>query len=194
MNDPTRPDRRTFFALALASTIAPLAARASLEGSDSMSTTPPRNGARDFDFLLGRWHAESRRLAEPLSGSDRWETFTSTHDGVAMPSDLGIADDFRIDGRAEPLGLALQLYDRSAHQWKCHWLDNRTGTLTAPLVGRFENGVGTFEGPDTHAGKPIRVRYTWSEITATTVRWEQEFSADGGASWEKNWVMRYTRA
>ena len=154
---------------------------------------PPRDGARDFDFLIGRWRAQSRRLAEPLSGSTRWETFASTHDGLAMPGGLGIADDFRIDGRDEPLGLALQLYDRTAHRWKCHWLDNRTGTLTAPLVGRFVDGVGVFAGPDTHAGRPIRVRYTWSGITATTARWDQEFSGDDGATWERNWEMRYVR-
>ena len=27
----------------------------------------------------------------------------------------------------------------------------------------------------------------------TAARWEQAFSADGGATWEVNWVMEFTR-
>jgi hypothetical protein len=31
------------------------------------------------------------------------------------------------------------------------------------VVGRFENGTGIFTGEDTLDGKPILVRYTWSD-------------------------------
>lgn len=65
--------------------------------------------------------------------------------------------------------------------------------LDAPLQGKFENGVGTFFGEDTFEGKPIRLRFIWSEITATHARWEQAFSPDGGATWEVNWVMHFDR-
>ncbi|MEU5263007.1 hypothetical protein [Amycolatopsis sp. NPDC021455] len=39
---------------------------------------------------------------------------------------------------------------------------------------------GDFYGDDTRDGKPIKAHFTWSHITATSARWEQEFSADGG--------------
>ena len=43
-------------------------------------------------------------------------------------------------------------------------------------------------------GRPITVRFIWSAITASSARWEQAFSADGGATWESNWVMEFARA
>jgi hypothetical protein len=50
-----------------------------------------------------------------------------------------------------------------------------------------------FEGPDEFDGKPILVRFTWSNISNNSARWEQEFSPDDGRTWEKNWVMQMTR-
>ena len=63
-----------------------------------------------------------------------------------------------------------------------------------PLKGRFENGVGAFYADDTLRGKPIRVRFILSQITATAAHWEQAFSPDGGKTWETNWVTDFRRA
>lgn len=147
----------------------------------------------DFDFLDGRWFARSRRLTRPLDpAADEWEAFESVHDGVRLPGGFGVADDFRIPSRPDFIGLALQLYDATTGQWQAYWY--RNGVLTASLAGHFAGGVGTFEGPDTHDGRPIRTRYTWSRITPRSARWEQAYSADGGHTWETNWVMDYRRA
>ncbi len=62
------------------------------------------------------------------------------------------------------------------------------------MHGRFEDGVGTFLGDDELHGRPIRVRFLWSGISAQAARWEQAFSGDGGATWETNWVMDFRRA
>ena len=43
-------------------------------------------------------------------------------------------------------------------------------------------------------GKPIVVRFIWSNITETSTRWEQAFSPDGRVqTWEVNWIMESTR-
>ena len=42
-------------------------------------------------------------------------------------------------------------------------------------------------------GKPARTRYTWSQITAKSARWEQAFSYDAGKTWDTNWVMEFRR-
>ena len=41
--------------------------------------------------------------------------------------------------------------------------------------------------------KPVRASYRWSEVTESSARWEQAFSADDGQTWETNWVMEWTR-
>ena len=155
--------------------------------------TATRDGSHDFDFLAGRWYAHSRRLAKAIGcgAPDQWEEFDSVHDGVLLPGGFGVADDYRIPSRPDFVGLALQLYDPQTRLWQAYWY--RLGVLTASLVGRFDDGVGVFEGPDTHEGSPIRTRYTWSQVTAATARWEQAFSTDGGKTWESNWVMTYSR-
>jgi len=55
-------------------------------------------------------------------------------------------------------------------------------------------GIGNFYADDTLRGKPVRVRYTWSQITPNSAHWEQAYSPDGGKSWETNWKMEFERA
>jgi hypothetical protein len=56
------------------------------------------------------------------------------------------------------------------------------------------NGVGTFYGQITTNGKPMRLRFVWSQITGTSARWEQAYSPDAGKTWETNWTMEFRRA
>jgi hypothetical protein len=37
------------------------------------------------------------------------------------------------------------------------------------------------------------VRFLWSQITATSCRWEQVLSTDGGCTWETNWIADFSR-
>ena len=66
--------------------------------------------------------------------------------------------------------------------------------IDVPVIGGFENGVGTFHADDTLDGRPIRIRFHWLGTDGNTPRWEQAFSSDGGATWETNWIMQFTRA
>jgi hypothetical protein len=42
-------------------------------------------------------------------------------------------------------------------------------------------------------GRPIVVRYIWSDITPNSAKWQQAFSDDGGKIWETNWIMEFHR-
>jgi hypothetical protein len=66
--------------------------------------------------------------------------------------------------------VALRSYDPKTSQWSIWWLDGRSphGQLDPPVQGRFEKGIGTFYGHTTINGKPMRVRFVWSQITAAS--------------------------
>ena len=91
-------------------------------------------------------------------------------------------------------GLGLRAFDATTKTWADWYLDGRSPTaIDSPGIGRFTNGVGTFLSDDTFEGRPIKVRGIFSSQSGTLAHWDQAFSADGGRTWETNWVMRYTR-
>ncbi len=157
------------------------------------SATSERDGSHDFDFWAGRWRIRNERLVKRLQGCTDWETFDATVDAWLLPGGLGNMDTYRTEHWPGYVGMSLRLYDPRARQWSIYWVSNQTGVLEPPVVGSFSNGVGVFEGRDVLEGRPIVVRFTWSDITETGVRWEQAFSPDEGHTWEKNWIMEMTR-
>jgi hypothetical protein len=159
-------------------------------------TVEPGSEVHDFDFLPGRWTVHHRRLKERLAGSDKWEEFDGTSTAWPLLGGAGNIDDNVLElPEGTYRAITLRSFDPVANRWSIWWLDGRNpGVLDPPVVGRFEDGVGTFIGRDTFRGRPILVRFLWSTISDTTWRWEQAFSPDDGASWEVNWVMELTRA
>ncbi|MFB6709543.1 hypothetical protein ACFCW6_33145 [Streptomyces sp. NPDC056333] len=90
-------------------------------------------------------------------------------------------------------GVTPRLCDPSSGQWNLHWADTTTGALLPPVTGGFTDGRGDFHAKDTHEGRPVRVHFVWSDITADSARWNQRFSADDRASWETNSTLDLTR-
>ena len=179
--------------MALVSALAAgLAATAATAGS-----TPALTGhEHDWDWLVGSWKVRHRRLKGRLVGSTTWQEFNGTSTLWLTLGGLGTVDDNVLElpeGTYRAVGA--RAFDPKTGRWAIWWLDGRNPTsIDPPVYGVFKDGVGTFVGDDTLDGKPIKVRFRWSEITANSARWEQAFSPDGGATWEVNWVMQFTRA
>ena len=157
--------------------------------------TEPRSAVHDFDFYMGSWHVHHRRLKERLAGNDEWEEFDGTSVAWPLLDGAGNVDDNLLELPAGTYrAISLRSFDPATNQWSIWWLDGRTpARLDPPVVGGFENGVGTFIAEDTFRDEPILVRFIWSDISDSTCRWEQAFSPDGGATWEVNWIMESTR-
>jgi hypothetical protein len=153
-----------------------------------------RDGRADFDFLMGRWNVRHRRLRERLKGSSSWEEFAGTSIARPLLGGLGNIDENimeRASGRLE--GTSIRFYNPLSQQWSIYWADSVNVILQPPMIGGFVQGRGEFYDQELFEGRAIFSRFIWSDITATSCHWEQAFSEDGGASWEVNWIMDFTR-
>ena len=161
-----------------------------------MSTEASRPGAGDFDFFIGRWRVHHRRLNERLAGCRDWTEFGGSCESRKILGGQGNMDDNVLELPGDNYrAVTIRTFDPRSGRWSIWWIDARNpSSLDPPVVGRFENGVGTFFSDDTLEGRPIRVRFQWSLPAQDRPLWEQAFSADAGKSWETNWIMEFTRA
>ena len=154
----------------------------------------PHDGRTDFDFFTGKWKVHHRRLRERLKGSTAWEEFGGVVTNKKILRGLGNLDEVYMERETGPMeAVTLRLFDPKSGQWTIHWADSVTGHLITPMIGEFRNGRGEFYSQEPFEGKAIFNRFIWSGLTPTSCRWEQAFSADGGVTWETNWVMEFTR-
>ena len=163
--------------------------------------TDEKKGRSDFDFFVGDWRIDNRKLTKPLQEDSPWETFSAEVHMEKLPGGIGNIDTFLApDWRPGWMGMTIRIFNGETGLWSLYWLnsktggiDSATGALTPPVVGKFENGVGIFEADDVIEGRALRVRYTWYDISADEAKWMQAFSFDGGKTWKPNWTMTETR-
>jgi hypothetical protein len=161
---------------------------------DTRPSGEPRDGQHDFDFLLGRWKIQLRRLKNPLHGSTEWYEGTGTSFARPLWNGKAQVEEFEVDTSAGHIqGLTLRLYSTTARQWSLYWANQKIGHMDVPTVGEFKDGRGEFFDQELFEGRSILVRYAWSNITAKSAYFEQSFSPDGGKTWETNWTTQLTR-
>ena len=151
-------------------------------------------GLRDFSFQDGHWIVRHRKLRKRLAGNNDWINFGGTCTaGPLMAGKAGYEDNFLDDPTGAYRAEGLRRFDPRTGLWSIWWWDERYPDNGPPVIGRFADGVGIFLGDDELNGRPIKVRYTWDLARPGVPRWQQAFSADGGASWETNWYMEFRR-
>jgi hypothetical protein len=165
-------------------------------GAPAPATAAGGSINHDFDFNLGRWRTHVSRRLHPLAGSDVW----AEYDGTSVVDAVwhGRASLIKLDvagpaGRLQ--GMGLRLYNPAAKQWGLNWVSGGGGTLSGqPMVGEFRGGRGDFVDREAWNGRTIYVRNSFSDITPHGSHFEQAFSADGGKTWETNWIMTFAAA
>jgi hypothetical protein len=154
-----------------------------------------RSGQHDFDFELGSWRIHLKRLVHPLTGSSTWVEFDGTSVTRKVWDGRSQLEQFESDsptaGHIE--GLTLRLYNPQSHQWSLYWANSKNGKLDPPQIGEFKDGQGEFYAQDMLDGKSILIRFVWTNTITATPHFEQSFSADGGKTWEVNWITDQTR-
>lgn len=152
------------------------------------------DGLNGFDFLHGLWKVRHRKLRARLADDTAWDEFDGDCECRPMRLGRGNFEDHMI---GQPAGAytasATRYFNERSRQWAIYWIDSRFNSVEPPVLGGFRDGVGTFLADDSLNGKPIKVRFIWSDTASSAPHWEQAFSPDGGASWETNWTMRFTR-
>ncbi len=153
-----------------------------------------RDGQRDFDFEIGTWRTHLRRRLHPLTGSNTWAEYTGTTLVRKVWNGRANLVELVADGPAGHIeALSLRLYDPETRQWSLNFASARSGAMSGPVFGEFKDGRGVFHGQESLDGRMIYVRFVITVITPTSCRFEQSFSADGGETWELNWVATDTR-
>jgi hypothetical protein len=158
---------------------------------------PPsaRDGQHDFDFEIGVWKTHLRRLVHPLSGSTTWVDYDGTTVVRKVWNGAANLVELEVGGSAGHIeALSLRLYDPAAHQWSLNFANRGLGQISPPpTVGEFKDGRGEFIDQESFNGRMILVRFVITDITATSCRFEQAYSDDGGKTWEVNWSATDTR-
>ena len=165
-----------------------------LQGMALQSAAVTRDGQHDFDFAIGTWNTQLKRLVRPLSGSTNWVELKGTTLVRKVWEGRANLAELKIDTADGPIQvLSLSLYNPQSRQWSLNTANSSSGTLSVPTVGEFKNGRGEFYDQEIFEGRTILVRNVWSDITADSCRFEQSFSDDGGKTWEVNWIAVDTR-
>ena len=166
-------------------------------GRSATAALQIHDGQRDFDFLVGSWTIHLRKRLRPLTGSNEWVEADGTVVCRHIFGGKGEVEEFDVsskDGSYQVQGLATRLYNPKTRQWSIFWANAKNGTMdTAAQIGGFQNGRGTFDSNDTLDGKPILIRFSWTQVDTPHPHFEQSFSADGGKTWEVNWITEQAR-
>jgi hypothetical protein len=168
--------------------------KSAASGTSSQQTGAERDGQHDFDFEIGTWKTHLRRLLNPLTGSTTWVEYNGTTVVRKVWNGRANLVELTADGPAGHFeGLSLRLYNPKSRQWSLNFASINGGVMTPPTIGEFKNGRGEFFNQETLNGRAIFVRFVISDITPNSCRFEQAFSADGGKTWEVNWIAIDTR-
>jgi hypothetical protein len=158
------------------------------------TTATIEDSQHDFDFEFGTWATHIRRLLRPLSGSDEWVDLDGTSTVRKLWNGRANIGELQVAGAATQIeGLSLRVYDPAARQWSIYWANSRDGRLGTAMIGKFSNGRGEFFNQELFDGRAVYVRFVFSDVRRTSFRLEQAFSADGGKTWEPNWIATFTR-
>ena len=144
----------------------------------------------DFDFLIGDWKIQNRQLKS--SNPDVWDAFESEATCRSILNGMISVEELRIPAR-DFSGMGLRVLNKEKQVWTDFWANAKRGVLTSGVEGGFHDGRGVFIEESMEGEQTVQTRGVWDNITATTCRWEQATSRDGGATWQTNWSMDWTR-
>lgn len=148
----------------------------------------------DFDFFVGRRRIFNTRLKSRLTHSNEWVKSTTVVEMQKIfTNSIVNIDKGSFEGPPPFEGMTVRLFNPQTKLWSLYWVNNILGTMDAPVVGSFENGVGHFFGKINWQGKKVIAVFRWDVRDKENPKWSQAFSPDNGTTWEWNWYMTYEK-
>lgn len=174
-----------------------------MQSSSSPSSVPPEvarylqgpiPASRQFDFLIGHWDVDAKRLNPDGAVLLRYRAiWTATY----LNEGRMVMDDFRAlapDGRPISSYVTLRTYSEVSGRWEMSGL-----AALQPAAALEWHGVWTgtemlvdATGVDP-SGRSIRTKIRFSNISPNGFGWESESSNDGGKTWTRTASLVATR-
>ena len=149
---------------------------------------------RDFDFWIGEWDVLNRnRGAEDT----RWfDTGTATARIYPVAAGCGIVEHWRGHAFGDFLvGFSVRSFNPQRGRWDLVLLwPNAGNPRFGELNGGFRHNRGEFYSRSLNAERDTTLtRFTFSDITPNSLRWQEGSSNDNGRTWTSNWIMEFSR-
>jgi hypothetical protein len=169
---------------------------ASISADGKLTVIPSKTSSKnDFDFLIGSWSVTNHKLKTRLNNCKDWLRFDARNPVTKILNGIGNTDRYYATINNSPFeGMTLRLFDPQTRLWTLYWADSDSGKLEVPVVGSFENNIGTFYANDSWQGEKIIVMFKWDKTNPDKPTWSQAFSANNGKTWEWNWYMYFEKA
>ena len=115
---------------------------------------PQTDGSRDFDFEIGNWSVQHRRLKLRLQNCTEWEEFLGQCSMQLSLDGLGNLEQNIIEIPSGPYhAIAIRAFDPKSETWAIWWLDGREPHhLDKPVIGRFRDNPRVAVTEKTTAG------------------------------------------
>ena len=154
------------------------------------SQLPPES--RQFDFWVGEWDVNLRVRQSDLTWTGRHRSVAKIYPILSGKAVLELWSEDQVSGIK---GYSLRYFDTARDEWVL-WLNwpgpNRAGSSS--LAGSFRHGRGDFYSTSVGSdGTETISRYSFNDITPTSLRWDDAYSTDGGETWTNRWIMEFSR-
>lgn len=163
------------------------------QAPDNIISDWKTNEDRQFDFWIGEWSVNLRVKQKDQSWKDQHQSTARIYpilDGKAI---LELWNENKVGQGIK--GYSLRYFNRDKNKWEL-WLNwpgkNRSGSSS--LAGSFRHGRGEFfSSRKIDDTTELISRYTFCDVSPTSLRWDDAYTKDGGKTWTNNWIMEFSR-